>query len=204
MARVSQVRLLPARPPAAVIAPIVRVLVLLGVTPTMLTVAGVIGNVIAGVLVATGHLSWAGGVTLVFSGLDMLDGAVARATGRATREGALLDSTLDRVSEAAVLGGMAIYAFEAQNRELVVLAFVALVGSLMVSYVRARAEGLGVALTDGLFTRAERVVLVGVALVFGWLRLALWILAVLTTITALQRLYIASYKLRTMRQEPPA
>jgi CDP-diacylglycerol--glycerol-3-phosphate 3-phosphatidyltransferase len=86
----------------------------------------------------------------------------------------------------------------------VVLAFVALVGSLMVSYVRARAEGLGVALTDGLFTRAERVVLVGVALVFGWLRLALWMLAVLTTITALQRLYIASYKLRTLRQEPPA
>lgn len=196
MARLNSVRFLPARPPAAIIAPVVRVLVLLGVTPTMLTVAGVLGNVVAGVLVATGHLTVGGVVTLVFSGLDMLDGAVARSTGRATREGALLDSTLDRVSEAAVLGGMAIYAFEQHNREMVVLAFVALVGSLMVSYVRARAEGLGVALTDGLFTRAERVVLVGVALVFGWLRLALWILAILTTITALQRLYIASRKLR--------
>jgi CDP-diacylglycerol--glycerol-3-phosphate 3-phosphatidyltransferase len=200
MARLSTVRILPARPPAAVIAPIVRILVLLGVTPTMLTVGGVVGNLLAGVLVAWDHLTIAGAVTLVFSGLDMLDGAVARSTGRATREGALLDSTLDRVSEAAVLGGMAVFAFEHHDKDLMILAFISVVGSLMVSYVRARAEGLGIALTDGFFTRAERVVLVGIALVFGWLSLALWVLAILTTLTALQRLYIAS---RRLRQEPP-
>lgn len=184
-------RLLPARPPRAAIDPIVRALTALRVTPTMLTTAGLAGNVVAALLVARGTLLAAGVVVLLASALDMLDGALARATGRASRFGALYDSTLDRLSEAAVLFGIAWYATARGNRELALLAFAAVVGSLLVSYVRARAEGLGLALRDGLFTRAERVLLTGVMLITGWLRLGLWVLAVLALLTALQRLWIA-------------
>lgn len=184
--------LLPRRAPAAVLDPIVRGLAAARVTPTMLTTAGFLGNVLAAWLAAQGDLRLAGAAVLFFSALDMLDGALARATGRASRFGALYDSTLDRLSEAAVLGGLLWYALQSGSDEQAMLAFVATVGSLMVSYVRARSEGLGLALRDGLFTRSERVVLVGVALILGSTRAALWALAILTVLTAFQRLWIAS------------
>ncbi|MSQ42506.1 MAG: CDP-alcohol phosphatidyltransferase family protein [Dehalococcoidia bacterium] len=185
-------RLLPAHAPAAVIDPAVRVLAALRITPTMLTTAGLAGNAAAALLTARGALLAAGVLVLAASTLDLLDGALARATDRASRFGALYDSTLDRISEAAVLFGIAWYAIARGQRELALLAFAAVVGSLLVSYVRARAEGLGLALRDGLFTRSERVVLTGAALITGWLRLGLWLLAVLALLTALQRLWIAS------------
>jgi CDP-diacylglycerol---glycerol-3-phosphate 3-phosphatidyltransferase len=184
--------ILPRRAPAAVIDPIVRVLVALHVTPVMLTTAGFLGNAAAAVFVARGELLVGGILVLAFSALDLLDGAVARATGKASRFGALYDSTLDRLSEAAVLLGVLWYYLDLGRTEESLLAFVAVVGSLMVSYVRARAEGLGLALQDGLFTRSERVVVMGAALLFGWLRPALWLLAVLTTLTAAQRTWIAA------------
>ncbi|MBM4410188.1 MAG: CDP-alcohol phosphatidyltransferase family protein [Chloroflexi bacterium] len=184
--------LLPRRAPAAVLDPIVRGLVAVRITPTMLTTAGFLGNVLAAWLAAQGDLRLAGVAVLFFSALDMLDGALARATGRASRFGALYDSTLDRLSEAAVLGGLLWHALQSGSDEQAMLAFVATVGSLMVSYVRARSEGLGLALRDGLFTRSERVVLVGVALILGFTRAALWALAVLTVLTAFQRLWIGS------------
>jgi CDP-diacylglycerol--glycerol-3-phosphate 3-phosphatidyltransferase len=158
----------------------------------MLSVAGLLGNGVAGLLVARGDLVAAGILMLIASGLDMLDGALARATGKAGPVGALLDSTFDRVSEAAVLFGVLWYALDRGHDEQAALAFVAVVGSMLVSYVRARVEGLGGKLTDGLFTRAERVVLLALALLFGFLRGALWVLAVLTLITAAQRLYLGA------------
>ncbi len=184
--------LLPRRAPAAVLDPIVRGLAAARVTPTMLTTAGFLGNVLAAWLAAQGDLRIAGIAVLFFSALDMLDGALARATGRASRFGALYDSTLDRLSEAAVLGGLLWHALQSGSDEQAMLAFVATVGSLMVSYVRARSEGLGLALRDGLFTRSERVVLVGVALILGFTSAALWALAVLTVLTTFQRLWIGS------------
>ncbi|MFA7248948.1 MAG: CDP-alcohol phosphatidyltransferase family protein [Dehalococcoidia bacterium] len=186
------VRLLPARPPAAAIAPIVRVLAFAGVTPTMLTTAGFIGNVLGAALVIEGSLLAAGVVVLLASALDMLDGALARATGSASRFGAMYDSTLDRLSEAAVLFGIAWYAIDTGSREQAMLAFASVVGSLMVSYVRARAEGLNLQLRDGIFTRAERVVLTAAMLITGYLRWGLWILAIMSLFTAFQRLWIAS------------
>ncbi len=185
-------RLLPARPPAAAIAPIVRVLAAVGVTPAMLTTAGLIGNVIAAALIVQGSLFAAGGVVLLASALDMLDGALARTTGTASRFGAMYDSTLDRFSEAVVLFGVAWYAIDTGNREQALLAFAAVIGSLMVSYVRARAEGLNLQLRDGIFTRAERVVLTGAMLLSGYMRAGLWLLAVMSLFTAFQRLWIAS------------
>jgi CDP-diacylglycerol--glycerol-3-phosphate 3-phosphatidyltransferase len=184
--------LLPRRAPAAILDPIVRALAAAGISPFMLTTVGFLGNVAAAVLVVQGQLLAAGICVLFFSGLDLLDGALARSTGTASRFGALYDSTLDRLSEAAVLFGVFWYQIDLGHREEALLAFLAVVGSLMVSYVRARSEGLGMPLKDGLFTRSERVVLTGVALLFGVLRPALWILAVLTLLTAAQRTWIAS------------
>jgi len=192
VARVTSMRLLPSRAPAAVLDPVVRALAALGVTPNMLSVAGLLGNGVAGFLVARGDLVAGGIVMLLASALDMLDGALARRTGKATRFGALLDSTFDRLSEAAVLFGVLLHTLDRGHDEQAALAFVAIVGSLMVSYVRARGEGLGVSMTDGLFTRPERVVVLGVALLFGWLRAALWVLAVLTMLTASQRLFLGA------------
>jgi CDP-diacylglycerol--glycerol-3-phosphate 3-phosphatidyltransferase len=181
-------QLLPSRAPAAVLSPIVGALAAARVTPNMLTIAGFLGNVAAAVLVANGQLLVGGIVVLLFSALDMLDGALARATGRATPFGALFDSVLDRLSEAAVLGGILVYELDRGNQEETVLAFVAVVGSLMVSYVRARAEGLGVSMTSGLFTRSERVVLTAIALIVSpLLRPALWALAAITLVTVAQR-----------------
>lgn len=181
-------QLLPSRAPAAVLSPIVGALAAARVTPNMLTIAGFLGNVAAAVLVANGQLLVGGILVLLFSALDMLDGALARATGRATPFGALFDSVLDRLSEAAVLGGILVYELDRGNQEETVLAFVAVVGSLMVSYVRARAEGLGVSMTSGLFTRSERVVLTAIALIISpLLRPALWALAAITLVTVAQR-----------------
>jgi len=172
--------------------PIVSPLAAAGVTPNMISVAGFGGNVAAGALAAGGHFLWAGAVMLIFSALDLLDGALARKTGTVTKFGAVFDSVLDRVSEAAVLGGLLFHYTEAGGHtQEIVLCYAAIVGSIMVSYVRARAEGIGLTLRDGLFTRAERVILLGGALVVGhgvvvW---ALWVLAVMSHLTAVQRVF---------------
>ena len=193
-------RLLPSHVPAAVIGPIVRALARAGVTPNALTVTALAGNAVAAALVASGALAAGGVVMLLASALDLLDGELARATGRASKLGALLDSVFDRFSEAVLLFGLLVYELNEGHREEAALVFVVVVGSLLVSYVRARAESLGVALTSGLFTRAERVVVLGVALITGvLLRPALWVLAVLTVLTALQRLYLAG---RALHREP--
>lgn len=194
--------ILPRRAPAAVLDPIVGTLASVGVTPTMLTTVGFLGNVLAAFFIVQGWLFAGGIAVLFFSALDLLDGALARSTGTASRFGALYDSTLDRLSEAAVLFGIFWYEIDLGNLEEALLAFLAVVGSLMVSYVRARSEGLGMPLKDGLFTRSERVVLTGIMLLFGWLRVALWILAVLTLFTAAQRTWIASRLLIEADREP--
>lgn len=181
-------KLLPTRISAETLAPIVGVFVALGITPNMITVAGLLGSVAAAVAIANEQLILGGILVLVFGGLDMFDGAVARATGRATPFGALFDSVLDRMGEAVVLGGILIYELDRGNKEEVILAFAAVVGSILVSYVRARAEGLGLTMTSGLFTRPERIVVTGVALILGLLRPALWILAIVTLLTVVQRI----------------
>lgn len=189
-------RLLAGRAPALLLDPIVRLLAAAGVSPAMVTTAGLIGSLIAAVLIARGDLLAGGIVVLVAAGLDMFDGALARATGRATRFGAVLDATFDRISEAAVLFGMLVYELDLGNREEALLIFAALAGSLLVSYVRAKVEAMGGTMSDGLFTRTERVVLTSVALITGWLRAGLWVLAVLTLLTAAQRLLMAPRALR--------
>src|SRR6266700_3341457 len=165
----------------------------LPVTPNQITVVGTALTFAAAVLVASGQLRW-GGVVLAFAGtFDILDGALARSTGRSYPYGAFLDSTLDRYSEGAMYIGLIAYFVSAGGsleRWLVVGTAAALAGSFLVSYVRARAQSLGFTCETGLFARPERVVVTVVGLIFGGVVLTsvVFLLAILTNLTALQRI----------------
>ena len=165
----------------------------LPLTPNQVTVVGVLLTFFAGGLIAFGHLRWAG-VVLVFAGAcDILDGALARSTKTAYPYGAFLDSTLDRYSEGAVYLGLAAYfvSIDPPLQEWLVLAtLAALAGSFLVSYVRARAQSLGFVCKSGLFQRPERVVATLIGLLFGgWVLYGIvFLLAIVTNITALQRI----------------
>jgi phosphatidylinositol phosphate synthase len=193
---------------------IVRPLAALGLTPNMATLLGLVLNAATAVVIALGHLV-AGGALLLFAGaFDMLDGALARVRNQKTVFGAFFDSTLDRFSEGIVLLGIIVYALTAPavgNRVWIVcLAYVAGLGSLMVSYTRARAEGLGLQAKNGLMARPERVVLLTAGLILGgFLHPAgtglLWTLALLavsSVFTSVQRI-VAVYRVLA-RQEQQA
>jgi len=162
-------------------------------TPNQVTVVGLILTFIAAALAALGQLRWAG-VVLIFAGTcDILDGALARSTNKSYPYGAFLDSTLDRYSEGAIYLGLAAYFVSAGGpfQEWLVLAtLAALAGSFLVSYVRARAQSLGFTCDSGLFARPERVVVTVIGLIFGGVVLyaVVFLLAVLTNLTALQRI----------------
>ncbi len=162
-------------------------------TPNQVTVVGLALTFLAATLVAVGQLRW-GGVVLILAGLcDILDGALARSTNAAYPYGAFLDSTLDRYSEGAVYLGLAAYfvTIDPPLQEWLVLAtLAALAGSFLVSYVRARAQSLGFTCKTGLFQRPERVVVTVAGLLIGGPVLygVVFLLAIVTNITALQRI----------------
>jgi CDP-diacylglycerol--glycerol-3-phosphate 3-phosphatidyltransferase len=171
--------------------PIVEFLVKLKLNPNWFTTISLVVGVGAGVCYARGSLRVAGALLLLCGILDTIDGKVARATDRVTRFGALYDSTLDRYAEVIAFFGLAFY-FVAQEKTIVSVAIcVALAGSLMVSYVRARAEGLGFECKVGLMQRPERLVLMGAAsLIHEWvLVVVVFVVAVLSNFTAFQRLH---------------
>jgi CDP-diacylglycerol--glycerol-3-phosphate 3-phosphatidyltransferase len=159
----------------------------------MLTVFGFFLNAAVAAVLATGHLI-TGGLLLIFAALfDMLDGALAKITNRVTAFGGFLDSVVDRYSEAVVLLGLLLFYYwrpGGNSVTEVILIYVILVGSVMISYARARAGALNIANEVGLMARPERIVILAVGLVFHtWLlEPVLWILAVGTQITALQRI----------------
>ncbi|MBI2861990.1 MAG: CDP-alcohol phosphatidyltransferase family protein [Chloroflexi bacterium] len=169
--------------------PIAQILDRWGVRPNSLTIAGLLLSFAAATAIAASQL-FLGGIVLLFAGLlDALDGALARMANKATPFGAFLDSVLDRYSEAAIYGGLFFWALREGRPEAVWLSFTALVGSFMVSYARARAEGLGLTAEVGLLGRAERLVVLVLGLLFHLLLPALWLLAVVTNFTALQRIF---------------
>lgn len=174
--------------------PIVRLLSKSGITPNILTLTNLALNIVAAYVIATGHLVL-GGVLILGSGLfDLLDGALARFTKQTTRFGAVLDSTVDRVSEAATLCGLLIWYVPQEGASLkIVLIFVVLIGSFLVSYIRARAEGVGWQCQVGLFTRAERVIVLAAGLLISRVFVpsvfvALCVLAAFVSVTVVQRL----------------
>jgi len=160
-----------------IINPLVRLLIKLGVTPNMVTTAGLLGQmagaafmVWAGYLSSTGRnpyevFTWGGALIITFSLLDMLDGQVARLGNMVSTFGAMYDSVLDRYCEMFTLGGLAFYLIQRGSLCGAIITFIALVGSLMVSYVRARAEGLDIECKIGFMQRPERVVVTTIGII---------------------------------------
>ena len=172
-------------------ATVAKFLVRLGFTADALTLAGLALSFYAAWLVTDGRLFTAGYV-LLFSGLcDLLDGAVAREMGKASVFGGILDSSLDRYGDGAVLGGILIYCTGFEEVRYVVLALSALIGSFSISYVRARAECETEDCRTGFWERGERLVLIALALLLNNLPAALWVLGVGTHGTVFQRLVYA-------------
>ena len=168
-----------------------------GISPNALTLIGFGLTLIVAAILASGQLLL-GGILLIAAALfDTLDGALARHTGKTSVFGAFLDSTADRFSEAVTFIAL-IYYYSGQpdGRLSVILLAVALVGSLMVSYTRARAEAVNIECKEGFFQRTERIVVLIIGLVTGWMLPVLWILAILTNATALQRIYDVYRKTR--------
>jgi CDP-diacylglycerol--glycerol-3-phosphate 3-phosphatidyltransferase len=187
--------------PRQVTMPVVAVLARLGVTPNMLTVAQLLGGIVAAVVIGSGELVWGGVIMLASATLDAFDGTLARTTGKVTRFGGVFDSTFDRLFEGAVMGGILYYYLERNATEESLLVFFAMVGSLCVSYVRARAEVEGVQLYDGLFTRVVRLLFLTVGLVLGGLGVILWVLAVMTMLTTFHRLFAVWQRLKDDRPQ---
>ncbi len=174
----------------------------LGVSPNTLTLIGLLLSIVTAVVISQGNL-FAGGVLVLFAGIfDMFDGAMARILHAATTFGAFFDSTLDRFSESIILFGLLYYALNQpglhdslwpvahEQSWMIALIYIAVVGSLMVSYTKARAEGLGLECRTGLLARPERVIILAIGLLSGtgicmW---ALALLAVFSNVTAVERM----------------
>jgi CDP-diacylglycerol--glycerol-3-phosphate 3-phosphatidyltransferase len=193
-----------------VIDPVASWLVRRGVHPNSITIFGTLCTVAGGVIYASGHISaggWFLGLTALF---DVLDGTVARRTGRTSTFGAFLDSTLDRVADGAVMGGLAtFYALNPahKNVPLMVVCLLGLIGAYMTSYIRARAEALGLDAKVGMVQRPERVVLLSAPQAFFGLALNGWVLgaivvflAVTAWITVVQRMQFV-YRQTSLRAD---
>lgn len=178
--------------------PVADFLVRSGVHPNSITVFGTVCTVAGGVIYATGHISvggWVIGLTALF---DVLDGTVARRTGKTSTFGAFLDSTLDRVADGAVMGGLAVfYALNPvhHNVPMMAVSLLGLIGAYMTSYIRARAEALGLDAKVGMVQRPERVVLLSAPQAFFGLALhglvlgaIVVFLAITAWITVVQRM----------------
>ena len=161
-----------------------------GITANGLTAVGLAGRVAAGALIATGQPVIGGAVSLLSGLPDMLDGAVAKASGRVSRRGAFLDSVVDRLSDAAVLTGVVWFALVRDHVAMAMLAALVLSLSLVVSYIKARAESLGFACNVGIAERPERVIVLGFALLLGHAEAGLWVLVAGTAITVVQRILV--------------
>ena len=161
----------------------------LGIRPNVITMFGLIGNFASAALIAMGYLTWGGLLAMVIWPLDALDGTMARLRGEDSKYGSFIDSTTDRYSEISIYGGLIVYYLRIDQWLGVILAFLSLTGSLMVSYTRAKAESLGYSAKNGLLTRAERYIVLMPGIIFRRPDISLWILAVLTYVTALQRFF---------------
>lgn len=184
--------------------PVVKLIAKTPLTPNAITWIGFWITVGAAVLVVTGNLFAAGFVVLVAGLFDMLDGALARTTNRVTRFGGILDSTLDRLSEAVLLLGILVVYARGQQVWENLLVGIALLGSLLVSYIRARVEAMGIECKVGLFTRPERVIILALGLILSRfdyaLITALAIITFFSFFTVVQRLI---YAWRQTKTQPP-
>ena len=169
--------------------PIGRFLNRLGLTPITVTIIGVIGSSIAAYFVAIGQISLGGLIMLIAWPIDALDGTMARLRGEASDWGAFVDSVSDRYSELIILGALLYYFAMHDGHTAEVVTFAAAAGSVLVSYVKARAEAQSFSAKEGLLTRAERYLVLGPSLLFNIPVIGVWIVAILANFTALQRIW---------------
>ncbi|MBE9472613.1 MAG: CDP-alcohol phosphatidyltransferase family protein [Chloroflexi bacterium] len=171
-----------------ILMPIARVMARLGIHPNTVTLVGFLLQVGVGVVFGLGHLVLGGWLLLVVAPVDALDGALARALDQKSLFGAFLDSTFDRLSDAALILGITVHYLRQGEHLEVVLLLISLVAALMVSYTRARAEALGFPCRVGLLTRLERIALIAALSAVGLPIVMIWALAVLSVFTVVQRI----------------
>jgi len=169
--------------------PIAVFLTRIGIYPNTITILGLVGHFVAAYLVISGYLTAAGILLIVIAPLDFLDGMMARMRGESSRFGAFVDSVTDRYSELVIYGALLIYFLQAGNLLGCVLVYLAIAGSILVSYIRARAESLNFDTKVGILTRLERYLVLIPALVFNIPIVAMWIIAIFANVTALQRIH---------------
>jgi CDP-diacylglycerol---glycerol-3-phosphate 3-phosphatidyltransferase len=191
--------------------PTARFLLRIGVSPNAVTIAGTVGVLIGSYFGAQGHLFWATWIVTACALTDVLDGTMARMRGGSGKFGALLDSSMDRIADAAVFGAVAYYlAGQGNPYGGMIAALVSLAAGQVVSYVKARAQSLGLDADVGIAERLERLIIVGIGGLLGsagleWgLPAALWVLAALSIITVFQRLIRAAGSDRPAPDSPPA
>jgi CDP-diacylglycerol---glycerol-3-phosphate 3-phosphatidyltransferase len=181
--------------------PLVSTLHRLGVTPNQITVVGTILNAGVAVLIIADHFIWAGALVLIAGICDMLDGSLARLANLSSPFGAFFDSTLDRISEGMVLAAIC-YVFSTQGHSVdAALVALALLGSLMVSYTRSRAETLGLECKVGIMSRPERIIIVAIGLFFNVLPYVIYIMLALTAFTVIQRVVHTYRELGRKREQ---
>ena len=175
-----------------------------GISPNGLTIIGFLLTALAAYLLAIGSFVGGGLVLTSQRIFDMFDGSLARATGQSTKFGAFFDSSIDRYSESVILIALIYFYSDIGSSPLEpVLLAVTLVGSMMVSYTRARAEAIDVECKVGILQRPERIILLIVGLLTGWMVPVLWLLAILTNVTAMQRIYDVYKKTIGQPLSPP-
>lgn len=160
----------------------------LGLMPNTMTILGVVGNLCGAILLARGQMFWGGLVILLMGPVDALDGTMARLRGMTGQFGAFVDSVSDRYSELIIFGGLLYYYGLRADTLGILLVFASAAGSVLVSYVRSRGQSLGWDTKVGVLTRMERYMVLSPALIFNVPIVGLWIIAVLSNITALQRI----------------
>lgn len=169
--------------------PIAAFLNRLGLMPNTMTLLGLLGNMVAAYFLWRGNMTIGGLIILAVGPIDALDGAMARLRGMPTQFGAFVDSVTDRYSDLLMLGGLLMFYAGQANQLAVGLAYAAAVGTVLVSYTRARAQSLGIETKIGMLSRLERYIVLVPALILNLPIVALWIMAIFTNITALQRIW---------------
>ncbi len=161
----------------------------LGLMPNTMTIIGLAGNMVGAYLIARGQMTIGGLLILAMGPVDALDGTMARLRGESSEFGAFVDSVTDRYSELVIFGALIYYFITQSNWSAAVIAYIAAVGAVLVSYIRARASSLGYETKVGILTRLERYLVLAPSLVLNIPLIGLWIIAVLANVTAIQRIW---------------
>ena len=181
--------------------PVAAYLNRIGLTPNTVTLIGLFGHILAALAAARGSMLTAALFIIFLGPVDALDGTMARLRGEATRWGGFVDSVVDRYSELFIFGGLMVFFLEEQNTAGALLSYLAASGSIMVSYIRARAQAVGIDVKDGWFSRMERYMVLVPALIFNFPFAGVAIIAAGAHFTAVQRIFVLRSRVHRMGED---